>query len=281
MASFAPDHPNIAAWPVPQPNCIQDPELDGESLDAVMQAGPIASSRLLDIAVRAAEELSICHAAGSIHGRLTAGAIRLSHNGSIRILFQDAFPKGSPQDDQLALGQVLLAAVSTTTGKPDSLRPVIDRLLAPDANDRYSSTRDLYLDLRAIRAHRSDTPAFPSAPATARVQRPIRDRRPFLAVPATALALSVFVFYLLNHSAMPKRGEAEIRSFPVWSPSGEEILFVKSVAGIDQVFLQNRASAAAVQLTHTPHHSLNPRWSADGKSIDFQTSGKWTSIRLP
>jgi hypothetical protein len=99
--------------------------------------------------------------------------------------------------------------------------------------------------------------------------------------PASALAFSVFVFYLLNYTTLPKRGEAEIRSFPVWSHDGEEILFVKSVAGIDQVFIQNRASTAPVQLTQSSRHSLNPRWSSDGKSIEFQTSGKWTSIQFP
>jgi hypothetical protein len=280
MATFAPDHPNIAVWPDPQPDCTRDRDLDGESLEGVMQAGPIAFSRLLDIALRAAEDLSLCHAAGSVHGHFTADAIMLAHNGGIKIQFPDVFSKGSPQDDQLALGQILLAAVPATTVNPDSFRVVIDRLLAPDPNDRYSSTRDLYLDLRAIRAHRSDTPKFPSTPASARAQHPVRDRRPFVAVPAAALAF-VFAFYLLNHSALPKRAQAEIRSFPVWSPVGEEILFVKSVAGIDQVFIQNRASTAPVQLTHSSRHSLNPRWSSDGKSIEFQTSGKWTSIQLP
>jgi hypothetical protein len=255
--------------------------LDRESLEVVTQAGPIVFSRLLDIAVRAAEDLSICHAAGSVHGHLTAGAIMLARNGGIKIQFPDTLPKGSPQDDQLALGQVLLAALPATAGNPDSFRLVIDRLLAPDRHDRYSYTRDLYLDLRAIRARLPHAPELPQVPATTRVQHPVRDRRPFLAVPITLLAFAVFVFYLLNHSALPKRGQAEIHSFPVWSPRGEAILFVKSVAGIDQVFIQNRASAAPVQITHTSRHSLNPRWSSDGASIEFQTSGKWQRLRLP
>jgi hypothetical protein len=282
MATFAPDHSNIAAWPEPQPDCSHDLDLAGESLEAVIQAEPIVLSRLLDIAVRAAEDLSICHAAGSVHGRLTAGSIMLDRNGGIKLLFQDSFPEGSPQDDQLALGQVLLAALPATAANPDSFRLVIDRLLALDPHDRYSSTRDLYLDLRAIRGRVvPGTPEPRPAPATVQMQQPVRNRRPFLAVPATFLAFSVFAFYLLNHSALPKRGQAEIQSFPVWSADGERILFVKSVAGIDQIFVHKRASTAPVQLTHAARPSLNPRWSSDGKSIEFQTSGKWASVRLP
>jgi hypothetical protein len=281
MASLAPNHPHLDAWPTAHPDWGHDRGLNGESLEAVMQAGPIAVCRLLDIAVLVAEELSTRHAAGSVHGQLTAGAIMLDRNGGIKILFQDAFPKGSPQDDQLALGQILLSAVLAMPGNPDSFRLVIDRLLSADPQDRYSSTRDLYLDLRSIRARLPNTPELASISPGAESRRPMRDRRPFLVIPLTLLSFSLFVFYLLNHSAMPKRGQAEIRSFPVWSADGRQILFVKPVGNVDQIFLDAYHSGEPVQLTHASRPSVNPRWSADGKSVEFQRSGKWQSLRLP
>jgi serine/threonine protein kinase len=272
MASFAPDHSNIVAWP----GSCTDHAFDGESLEAVMQTSPIARSRLLDIAVHVAEDLSTRHAAGAVHGHLTPRAIMLARNGGIKILSEDPFPAGSPQNDQLALGRILLSALQTTPENPDSLHHVIDRLLAADPQDRYSSTRDLYLDLRTIRNR------LPKAPAPSQVsaRQPQRVRRQFLAVPLALLAFTVVVFYLLNHAAIPKRAQAEIRSFPVWSPDGRRILFVKPVANIDQIFLDS-FNSEPIQLTHASRPSVSPRWSADGGSIEFQRSGKWTSVRLP
>jgi len=266
MASFASDHPNIAAWP--------DPSIGGESLEAVMQTEPVAISRLLDIAVHIARDLDACHAGGVVHGQLTASVIILSRDGGVKILGQSPFPLGSPQDDQLALGRILLTGIETAPDSPEPLRWVIDRLLAEKPEDRYASTRDLYLDLRAIRARLQESPELVSQPTRAEVRKPLRDRRPFLAIPLTLLVFSVFVFYLFNHSPLPKRGQSEIRSFPIWSSDGARILFVKPVAGIDQVFVQSFQSAEPVQLTHASRPSVNPRWSTDEKTIEFHRAGK-------
>lgn len=235
-----------------------------------MQTSPISFSRLLDIALYVAEELSLRHAAGFVHGQLTPRAIVLHRNGGIKILSYEAFPTGSPQDDQFALGKILLAAIPVTPGDFEPLGQVVERLLAAEPQDRYVSTRDLYLDLRAL--HRRFLQA---QRRRVTVPTPVKSRRPLFSIPLTLLVFSVFVFYLLNHSAVRKRGQAEIQSFPAWSPDREKILFVKSVAGIDQIFVQKRDSAAAVQITHGARPSFNPQWSGSENAIRFQRAGKW------
>jgi hypothetical protein len=272
MTSCASYLPNAAG--------LVDGGVDGETLQAVMQTGPIALSRLLEIAVQAAENLAVIHQAGAVHGKLTAADILLARDGGLGILNLGVFRAGSPQDDQLALGRILSAALEATEVNldPRATLPghwVIDRLLAEKPEDRYASTRDLHLDLRAIRTRLPEMEALLSQPEKKETRAPARDRRPLIAIPLTLLVCSVFMFYLLSHSGLPKRGQAEIRSFPVWSADGKKILFVKSVGGVDQVFVQAFDSAIPVQLTHASRASFNPRWSSDGRGIAFQRMGRW------
>jgi eukaryotic-like serine/threonine-protein kinase len=150
-----------------------------------------------------------------------------------------------------------------------------NRLVAEKPEDRYASTRDLYLDLRAICDRLpSMKAALPQRPPR-ETAKPFRKRRPFAAIPLTLLGGSIFVFYLLIHTPPANRSQAALRSFPVWSADGRSILFVKPVAGINQIFMQSSGSAPPVQLTHSFQPCVNPRWSPDGKVFAFQRSGKW------
>jgi serine/threonine protein kinase len=249
-----------------------DPALYGERLDAVLATGPIAPTRLLDIAIQVARILAAEHAEGRVHGRLTPAEILLARNGRIKIL---NFGNGeaTPQDDQLALGEILSAIIGSTEERIDPLCWAAKRLLADQPEDRYSSTRDLYLDLCAVRDR---LPAIQAPQAPSReIAQPARKRRPFVAIPLMLLGCSIFVFYLMSHTPPTSRSQAALRSFPVWSSDGRSILFVMPVSGVNQIFMQSYGSATPIQLTHSFQPCVKPRWSPDGKSFAFQRSGKW------
>jgi hypothetical protein len=273
-----PEHPNIAALldfdcDGPRPYLVYE-FIDGETLDAVLQSGSISIHRLMDVAVQAASGLSAAHSAGLVHGGLDASRVMLARDGRVKILDFGAFPTCSPQDDQLAFGRILAEALRHVSGSHVALDWIVERLLAEHPEDRYAATRDLYLDLRALRNHLPEAPAAASKPLS-NARQHFRYRRPFLSVPLTLLACSVLVFYLLSRSELPKRSESSISSYPVWSADGKKILFVKPVAGVNQVFVEDVGSREPVQLTHSMRSALNPRWSPDGNSVAFQRGGKW------
>jgi hypothetical protein len=245
----------------------------GEPLEAVMRTGPIAVSRVLDIAVQAAAALSSNHAGGLVHGSLTSTDILLERNGRVKILNPGDHSSCMPQDDQQALGRILKAALQGHPNHP--IDWVIDRLLAEDPEDRYASTRDLYLELRALRDRVPATPLPAITPDIWTATKISYSWRPFIAVPLTLLSCAIFVFYLMTHTPLPKRGQTPIHSFPVWSPDGRRILFVKSVSGVNQVFLQEFPTVESLQLTHAAQSCADPRWSPDGNTLAYRRAGKW------
>lgn len=250
--------------------------VDGESLEDILRTGPIADSRLLDIAVQITAALAPNHAAGLIHGRLTASEILLDHNGRANLRNLNRCAPGSPQEDQADLGQILKIALERASHVCDPLRWTVDRLLAQNPDDRYTSTRDLYLDLRTIRDRLLEPSPPLSPPANWTTAQPTRDRRPFIAVPLTLISCAIFTYFLVNHAPLPKRGQLPFQSFPVWSQDGRKILFVKSVDGVDQVFVASSESGP-IQLTNSPQPNTNPRWSSDGTAVSFDRSGRsWT-----
>jgi Tol biopolymer transport system component len=70
---------------------------------------------------------------------------------------------------------------------PAPLRWILERCLAKDADDRYTSTRDLARDLRSIRDHLSETSASAES-GSAEVAAPIRRTRVSLWLPLAAAA---------------------------------------------------------------------------------------------
>ncbi|MEY9877944.1 hypothetical protein ABH931_007468 [Streptacidiphilus sp. MAP12-33] len=62
-------------------------------------------------------------------------------------------------------------------------------------------------------------------------------------------------------------------SEPAMSPSGDEVVFVRSVAGVDHVFEQSvRPNSTATDLSFGfPQDATEPTWSPDGRTVAFRT----------
>jgi hypothetical protein len=281
MASCASEHPKIGSGAIFGGDVISfeegDEVVNGETLAAVLATGPMPVCRLLDIATQTAALLASRHEKGLAHGCLTAEEIVLLRDGCIHLARSCCPPESSPQQDQWALGGILAAAFERSAERSstsEQLQWLIERLLAEKPEERYVSTYDLYVDLRRIRDRLPQAGVFAPV-AKAKMEGSVRSRPPFMAIPLTLLVCIIFGLCLWKGSASPAGVQEEIHSSPVWSFDGSKILFIKRVAGVDQVFVQAFGSAEAVQLTHAARPSINPRWSPDGNAIAFRRGRQW------
>lgn len=58
---------------------------------------------------------------------------------------------------------------------------------------------------------------------------------------------------------------------PAWSPDGSQLAFTSTRTGTSQVFVVAAAGGNATQVSHEAGGAFSPIWSADGKSIVYQS----------
>jgi serine/threonine protein kinase len=156
---------------------------------------------------------------------------------------------------------------------PTPLRWVIERCLAKDPEDRYSSTRDLARDLQSIRDHLSDATTSGQMPQAARTSR-----RPRWLVPAV-LALSGMILGgalvgWLRPEPVATPPTLRYLTFsgndfaPSVSPDGRTVAFVSGRDGSSRIWLKQLESGSETVLTPGPDDK-SPRFSPDGASIMF------------
>ena len=153
---------------------------------------------------------------------------------------------------------------------PLALRWTIERCLSKDPDERYQSTRDLYLGLRQV-----------SGTADNVVPAPPARRRRLSSTSLTAAGLAVG-FLLAALWPVPSRGpgraiplatESDIQTMPSWSPKGDRLAYVAADArGVFQVFTKQLASAARTQITNHEGSASDPFWSADGTRLYYLVS---------
>jgi len=104
--------------------------VDGPSLEAVLDGGPLESSRTMDIVAQAAAGLQAAHAAGMIHRDIKPGNLLLAPGGTVKIT-----------DFGIAhtIGSVPVTASGELIGTPGYLAPErAEGELATPASDLYS-----------------------------------------------------------------------------------------------------------------------------------------------
>ena len=151
---------------------------------------------------------------------------------------------------------------------PASLQWTISRCLRKDRNDRYASTRDLYLELRDM-ADRSIQPSAETRRSS---------RLPWLAVASAVVLLAGLAGWWFASRRAPAQTQLKYTPFatsgcnermPAWSPDGRSLVYVCDVDGVGQVFARAVDSIAGTQITSGARPVLAPSWSADASRIYF------------
>ncbi len=163
---------------------------------------------------------------------------------------------------------------------PTALRWIIERCLAKDPHERYSSTRDLARDLAQLRDHVSEISQQASA-----AQVP---RRPGWLWPAAAAALALvaatalFVGPLwrrepalrtLRFSVPMPLGVASQRPLAVISPDGTRLAIEAVHEGRRRIYLRALDSDEAVEVEGTLD-AAGTFWSPDSRFLAFNSGGK-------
>jgi eukaryotic-like serine/threonine-protein kinase len=156
---------------------------------------------------------------------------------------------------------------------PTPLRWIIERCLAKDPDDRYTSTRDLARDLQSIRDHLSEaTTSAQIAQAAPSAQRP-KWLTPALIALAGLILGGALVFWL-RPSAPATSATLRYLTFsgndfgPSISPDGRTVAFVSGRDGNFRVWLKQLESGSETVLTPGPDDD-SPRFSPDGAWILF------------
>jgi eukaryotic-like serine/threonine-protein kinase len=165
----------------------------GQTLTTLVASGPLNPRRAVDLATQMADAIAEAHAAGIVHGALTADAVIITPKGPAKILDfgltewtnrrsaqSTRVPTAEDRVDIEALGAVLFQMLTghvATSGPltpsaanksvPRELDPIVMKAFGRNADNRYDSAATLAADLRAVAAvleqRVSSSPSFPPA----------------------------------------------------------------------------------------------------------------------
>jgi Tol biopolymer transport system component len=155
---------------------------------------------------------------------------------------------------------------------PASLRSVVERLLAKSPAERYRGAGEVAAALTVLRAPQSRSPR----PA-ARIWLPIA-----LIVLTGLMGLlwlrrGADVAMRITHQQLVSPAGAGHKA-PAYSPDGNRIAFTgPDPSGVDQVWVQEIGSGAAIQLTHDAVAANHPRWLGSDRLL-YASGGRglWT-----
>ena len=184
------------------------------------------------------------------------------------------------------LGEILngepqsIASVNPQT--PTPLRWIVERCLAKEPRQRYSSTEDLARDLAKLRDHLSEaTSGVPPARS-----RPLRRLIPLLLGAAAVAVVAVSLLRPRPPATNPQPIRFSIAPppksvfGPIWrrlsfSPDGSQLAFVAASAGeAPKIWLRPLSAGQARPIPGTENVTSSLFWSPDARDVGFFAGGK-------
>src|SRR5918995_3740012 len=158
----------------------------------------------------------------------------------------------------------------TQVSLPSSVGPTVEKALAADPTDRFSTAAEFAASLDSAQ----ETRAKPHG------------RRRIVTIAAAVLALLGLTFYAgrritteaaasgsvasgLNQKLRQLTFTEGIEEWPAWSPDGTRLAYVAEVDGIRQLFLRTLANGTERRLTNVRRDDIQPAWSSEGHRIAF------------
>ncbi|HUA61702.1 MAG TPA: protein kinase [Verrucomicrobiae bacterium] len=170
---------------------------------------------------------------------------------------------------------------------PAPLRWCVERCMAKDREDRYTSTADLQRELKTILAHideysSSAQPALVSVPVR-RVWRWWPKLLSLVGLAAGCIAWEVFLVPatmvdLRTYHIQPLISTGQHEGDPAWSVDGKSMAYTGEVEGVRQVFARDLSSPMAAQITKSAADCRAPFWSPDDTKIYYLSAGSIWSI---
>jgi len=152
---------------------------------------------------------------------------------------------------------------------PAPLRWTVERLLAKDPEDRYASTRDLFAELRGVRARLSE------ATAATGVQPAASGRKAAAVVAAVCVAAAIPALLLTRSTGLeshyrftPFAATASSENFPAWSADGRMIAYFQTADGVTKIVVKGVDRGNPAALVQVPFLSILS-WSPDGERIYY------------
>ncbi len=311
------NHPNVCTVYSVE-DCAGQPAivmelLEGETLEARLQArGTLTPGEALSIAIPIASALDAAHRKGIVHRDLKPanvvvteagvkvldfGLAKMAHAGGVT---QTGSIVGTPNymapeqllgheadacSDIYSFG-VMIREMLTGSRTPDDdvkmpalLRPVVQRCVAKDREQRWQSARDLKAALEIAQTGREEPPQTHAGvlPAAKPVWRlPIPSRR-WMVVASIALAVALFAVLLtfgdrrtVSQMVVPGVGAVNRMSL---SPEGRRLAFVAS----NRIFVRNLDTDQESYIEGT-EAAGTPFWSPDGRWLAFTAGGKLKKV---
>ena len=138
-----------------QPPFIVTELLDGETLRARIDRGPLAPRPTIDLALQLVAGLGAAHARGIVHRDLKPQNVFVTRDGVVQILDFGLAKSVAPAPEDVR-GVRLQADLDPTTdltvrtGTPPALARIVRRCLEKHVQDRFQSARDLAFALESI-----------------------------------------------------------------------------------------------------------------------------------
>jgi Tol biopolymer transport system component len=169
---------------------------------------------------------------------------------------------------------------------PPPVRWCVERCLAKEPAQRYSSTSDLARELGQLAQRLAE---LSGSQAAAAVTAPPSKKQPRWIAPALALAVVVAWTAgrlttpagrvdLNAYELRPLASQSPFQSSAAWRGDGGNVAFIAEVDGVSQVFVRELASPMAAQITRGRSDCAQPFWSADGARVFFRQDGALWSV---